>query len=387
MFTLLILCFCVQSSLVLGSVCTTDDDCSLNGVCTSGSCKCYLAWTGATCGFLSFQPGPAINGYGNSPRVNAWGGNSVFFDGEYHLYVSEMCNNCSLADWWRNSQIVHAVASSPFGPYTRKDVALSAFAHEPQVSFSYLANGTPQFALWHVGSGYPGSGGSAPNNCTRDALAEGSAEVRVGDARSQLHVSSSPDGPWTPVLGVPSCNNPSQALHPNGTWYLLCNNQTNQRETNGTLFSAPAITGPYKVAGHVAGPLPDANVPEDGFLFIDARGHWHVFYHTYTWPGLGCANPPDCDPTSISGHSFSRDGLSWTVSPLQPYFNIANFSDGTALQMSTRERPHLIFAEDGRTPLALSNGICPVAHCPPQGAVQCKISNNNPTYLLIAPLG
>ena len=74
------------------------------------------------------------------------------------------------------------------------------------------------------------------------------------------------------------------------------------------------------------------------------------------------------------------------MSPTQPYFNVANFSDAPPLHMSTRERPHLIFGEDGVTPLALSNGICPVPHCPPAGASSCKITENNPTYNLIVPL-
>jgi hypothetical protein len=174
---------------------------------------------------------------------------------------------------------------------------------------------------------------------------------------------------------------------PSGTWFLLCNNQADQRETNGTIFTAPDVTGPWTYFSSAAGPQPEANVPEDGFLFFDARGHWHIIFHTYTWPGvLECANPPDCDPTSISGHSFSRDGKAWTVSSTQPYFSVANFSDAPPLHMSTRERPHLIFADDGVTPLALSNGICPVPHCPPNGASSCKIIDANPTYNLIVPL-
>jgi len=372
------------------AACAADEDCSLNGACdvASGACACFAPWTGASCGLLDFeQAAPAVNGYGNVPRVNAWGGNALFFEGLWHLWVSEMSANCSLADWFRNSQVVHAVASSPVGPFSRSDVALAVFAHEPQVSLSYAADGSPRFAMFHVGGA---NGGSSPNNCTTSGAAMVAAAAAAAAAASTLHTATNPFGPWTPVESPlpPSCNNPSQARHANGTWFLLCNNADNQRETNGTLFSAPDVLGPWSVAGFVAGPQPPDNVPEDGFLFFDARGHWHVLFHTYTFPGAGvqCANPPDCDPTSISGHSFSRDGLRWTVSPLQPYFNVANFSDGSSLRMSTRERPHLIFAPDGVTPLALSNGVCPVPHCPPSGAVQCKIQDNNPTYNLIVPL-
>lgn len=43
--------------------CTTDEDCSLNGICTSGACRCDPGWTtlpsdGPWCGFLDFLPSP-----------------------------------------------------------------------------------------------------------------------------------------------------------------------------------------------------------------------------------------------------------------------------------------------------------------------------------------
>ena len=329
--------------------CVDDLGCSLSGTCSasSGLCSCFPPWTGPACAQLAFALGPRESGYGALPpplQVNAWGGNAVFFEGLWHAYISEMVNNCSLADWWRNSQVVHAVSASPLGPFARAGVALPTFAHEPQVSLSSEVDGTPVFALWHVGQA---NGDSTPNNCSgagtpsAAAAAAGtpSAAAAAAAAGSTLHVASSPYGPWSPVtLPLPVCNNPSQARHPNGSIFLLCNNADNQRENNGSLFSAPDIRGPYSPAGSVLGPPPsDANVPEDGFLFFDARGHWHVLYHTYAWPGLGCTNPPDCDPTSISAHSFSRDGVSWFVSEEQPYFNVANFSDSGPLVMSTRE--------------------------------------------------
>lgn len=34
------------------SVCKTDLDCSLNGVCTGSSCVCDSPWAGAGCGVL-----------------------------------------------------------------------------------------------------------------------------------------------------------------------------------------------------------------------------------------------------------------------------------------------------------------------------------------------
>jgi hypothetical protein len=124
----------------------------LNGACgAGGACACFAPWTGDACALLAFGLGPAVNGYGVSPRVNAWGGNAVFFENEWHAYISEMAENCSLADWYRNSQVVHGVSSSPLGPFARADVALGVFAHEPQVSLSRAPDGSALFAAPTVG--------------------------------------------------------------------------------------------------------------------------------------------------------------------------------------------------------------------------------------------
>jgi hypothetical protein len=154
------------------------------------------------------------------------------------------------------------------------------------------------------------------------------------------------------------------------------------------LYRAPNVTGPYEYLLDI----PSGGTPgifEDGFLFQDPRDNWHIFFHTYT---MSC-DTPLCDPTSISGHrpvqllpsagacvsihassrspqsSFSADGISWYTADVQPYFNEVNYTAGGApLQMSTRERPKLLFDADGN-PTHLFNGICPTPHCPPQVCV------------------
>jgi len=112
--------------------CADDTDCNLNGVCgANGTCVCFKPWGGATCGELKFLPiaAPAgTNGFpGASPNETTWGGNAVFFEGQYHLFVAEMVNNCSLAQWGTNSRCAHAISSSPTGPFVRADVAVDVW--------------------------------------------------------------------------------------------------------------------------------------------------------------------------------------------------------------------------------------------------------------------
>ena len=247
----------------------------------------------------------------------------------------------------------------------------------PQVSYvpGGGGNGADLWALWHIGSGT----GGHPANCSAegDVLAEG--EVAVGArAGSSLHLANSPYGPWTAFEGpLPGCNNPTQVRHPNGTWFLVCD--------SFQMYRGPNVTGPFEYVLDI----PRGGTPgifEDGFLYIDARGAWHNFFHTYT---MTCDNP-DCDPTSISGHSFSLDGLTWHKACVQPYFNTANVSDGSVVQMSTRERPKLLFDARGE-PTHLFNGVCPTPHCPPQAAIQCKVQGLAPDkgywdHTLVVPL-
>ena len=56
----------------------------------------------------------------------------------------------------------------------------------------------------------------------------------------------------------------------------------------------------------------------------------------------------------VGTHAFSADGLGWMYTGVA-YTNEVNLTDGTVLQLNRRERPHLVFAEGTRTPVALTN--------------------------------
>jgi hypothetical protein len=91
--------------------------------------------------------GRSFAAYANA-SLTSWGGNAVKGDdGLWHLYTSAMSygrnNNAQLSDlipgpcvinvWERNSFVLHAVATSPTGPYTARDVALPSSHTNPQI--------------------------------------------------------------------------------------------------------------------------------------------------------------------------------------------------------------------------------------------------------------
>jgi len=100
--------------------------CSLNGFLNaSGICSCYAPWTGLNCSTLARAPAVPGAAYGVQPNTSSWGGNVLLGgDGLYHLFVAEMVNNCSLADWQTNSQCTHAVATNQEGPFEKHDIAI-----------------------------------------------------------------------------------------------------------------------------------------------------------------------------------------------------------------------------------------------------------------------
>jgi hypothetical protein len=349
--------------------------CSLNGAENAdGSCSCYGPWIGTDCSFLSIGPTPAASGYGLVPALrSAWGGN-VLVDaaGVYHLYVAEMAENCSLVDWEVSSFVTHATAATPLGPFNKQGPSIGVWSHNPQVM--RLADGT--FAIFHIGSG---EGGHPPNcswgsDATGSALAVAPPAARGGG--STVHVSQTLDGPWTPLLNssIPSCNNPAPLLHPNGTLYLVCDSIA--------VFSAPGLDGPWQRVATL-GPVPhDAPVGgyEDAFIWLDPRGNWHALFHVWSTEIL-----PNCIYTNVSAHAFSRDGLDWFFSPIQPYNSTVALDDGTTFITPTRERPKLFFGADGEPAYLYNGAVRDIELCPPHWCSRCKQLSNH-TFNLVVPL-
>jgi hypothetical protein len=119
--------------------CSSDEHCSLNGICTAGKCLCTASWTGHNCQHLALQPVPKIAGYGWNPNITSWGG-SIYHNasdptGLYHLYVTEETDGKGLNSWISNSQIIHAVATAPSGPYRRKGVVSTPPTTNPQILY------------------------------------------------------------------------------------------------------------------------------------------------------------------------------------------------------------------------------------------------------------
>ena len=313
--------------------CATDADCSLNGVCdaASGVCACDAPWVSdldgestVGCSFLDLAPspvgacGPACVFHGGPSSLDArwtsWGMSVVAAPaggGAVHGYVAEMANECGLSAWTRGSQVVHASAASPTGPFLRgpagADVVVPAWAHNPQVIRAPDGN----YVIFTLGDGWPQNG--APLNCSTaaaaaaaaaaaesaeagpaEATAEAASEAdahaqpqprsspglgplgRYGNCTVQspapnncdpnpcwtcnvtVHVSAAPDaaGPWTPhtvvINGLSNYDNllnwnPAPLVLPNGSVAVMIHTNDNQGWSGESIAVASTWAGPFTV--------------------------------------------------------------------------------------------------------------------------------------------
>lgn len=113
------------------------------------------------------------------------------------------------------------------------------------------------------------------------------------------------------------------------------------------------------------------------FVYLDKRGVFHALMHSMD---VGSVNSPFC-----GGHAYSADGLLWVYTGTA-FGNNVSYDDGTSQVFSRRERPHLLFAADGATPIALSSGVQFAA--PP--GVACDINGTGVTcdcvFSLVQPV-
>jgi hypothetical protein len=80
--------------------CGSSLDCSLNGDCDakSGQCKCDAGWKGPGCARLDLASQTADTML-NETNMSTWGAPTVYAEGAYHAYVSEMVDACGTTSW------------------------------------------------------------------------------------------------------------------------------------------------------------------------------------------------------------------------------------------------------------------------------------------------
>ena len=283
--------------------------------------------TGTTGIGYSFLPTPTNAGF-RMDGYYVWCGSLIKADGKFHLFASRWPEGTGkggagkgsagvgMLDGYRQySEIVHAVADNPVGPYTFKEVVLHGrggkwwdgqMCHNPKI-----VKVGDTFVLYYIGS------------------AVGSPLRKIGYAWAK-----SVDGPWTRIddclpLGDDQ-NNPAPFVHEDGRVMLAYRNQRQQM----FIASAAAWNGKYEtIAKNIC---PQAPLEDPDLTFRDR------LYHLVAEDGKG----------TLTGHErfgaelVSKDGVHWEMNdPVTAYTHTIRWADGTETVVDRRERPEFFNAD------------------------------------------
>ena len=365
----ILLCGCFP--FVISKDCSSDYDCSLNGVCISSQCVCSPAWrsdpdSSFGCSKLSLLN--PVRGTGlhsvesDGKNTSSWGGSSLFDESSnlYHMFSSQMVRHCGISAWTTNSHVVRATSPSAWGPYTRvaenDGEVFPVFSHEPNAVRDPT---TKEWALFFTLKSPDGPGRPLCNCSDGSSVA---CPATGAEGPTVVSWAASPAGPWSPPLlikdmgGRQSDTNLAAVILPDGSlvgiWRVWDGSQEICKNLRGGSCPLLVTAEHWKNASTYvfsSEPLfPDLSSygSEDPALYLDAAGHFHALFHNM--------DPPAAD--TAGGHAFSANGVNWTYTGVA--YNASGFwDDGTPFSFSRRERPHPIMAADGVTIVALSSGV------------------------------
>ena len=366
--------------------CQSDMDCSLNGVCSAGKCACDSAWTGATCASFNFVPGNVSSGYRvmNDPKwgnLSSWGGGG-WYDHKYQKYfmfVTELSGHCGMHTWTTNSQTIRASSDTPKGLYTREEVIFPVWSHEAVVTraptgeyvafFSYNPKPGPKRPICTTckdGSTDPACKKKFENiNQGRRLLIEDTDPTYMSwthDVRGNWSMPMMVLGPSVVKGMTPMDTNMAAVIKDDGSLIGMWRDHHPTGKSVPHLVTASDWKDPrtykYSMADLLFGTQDEITKArrrkggggrnpgglEDMFLWIDKRGHYHAVFHQMY----------KCD--ACTAHAASLDGKTWKYTGTAATAT-THYADGTSVTFSHSERPHILFAEDGVTPVALTNGV------------------------------
>eukprot|EP01083_Nonionella_stella_P170294 579227_1 len=341
--------------------CVSDIDCEFNGKCDTitNICTCNKGWSGYHCQTLNLQKATEGTGYhilndNNSGKpTSSWGG-SVFVDKsdtnndtKYHMFLAEFDRHCGVHSWTLNSVVTHAQSTKGWNsPYQRVEVLHSHFAHEPN-----SATGPDgELIIYYSAFNFSGveececSDGSTPPSCKTPP----NRFINLMD----WSPSGSPNGPWNRTVIFPTKpttqgdTNLAGVITQNGTFIGLMRYWIKTGSQIHLVTSMDWKDGSkYLISELLLFPQLISGYTEDPFVYVDCNGHYHAIFHNMSPGGQALCG----------GHAYSANGIDWIYAG-SSYGNHVEFTNGANFTFSRRERPHLIFDEDGCTPIALTNG-------------------------------
>jgi hypothetical protein len=357
-------------TLITAQTCAIDDDCSLNGLCTSLACVCDPGWIGPDCGRLDLSPATRGTGYNyttytkpsyyNTRGNSSWGGQIVQDQQDpklFHLLVDQFAHGCGLSGWRPTSFVARAESTTgPQGPYHWVQNVTGSFRHNTYVHWSPADE---KYLLWTIGVSVPD-----PTSCKSVSKESWPNNISVSS-------SSSIRGPWSPFHITVNGTNPAP-------WPLWSpDNHTSAIALVAEdlrIFTADRWDAAYTLINTAPWNTSDYSPTwaEDPFVWRDKRGNWHALAH---WM-IDIVEKNGTKYPRVGAHMYSRTLEGKWYFKLQEAFNSTiAFTDGSTETFNRRERPKLFFSDDGEvTPLYLVTGVQ-------------ALGTTTTSYTLIQPVG
>ena len=327
------------------------------------------------------QPAP-VNGGFRMADYWVWCGSVVQGeDGRYHMFAARWPKNLPFFDGYKvASEIVHAVADTPEGPYEFQSVVLpdrggefwdGRMTHNPTIH-----RYGDRYLLFYIGATYAGPrpGEAELRAQTTRVPNECYSTIRIGCA-----VADSAWGPWRrpdrPCLDVRPgkwdgsvVTNPAPCIRPDGSILLYYRSNTPKGLRLGCAC-APTLGAPYERLRDE----PVLTFPGDEFVedpYVCHNGSHYELIAKDIHGGI-------CGEVFAGIHAHSEDGLDWTLAdPPKAYSRTLRWDDGTVTAQGCVERPQLLFHDGQPTHLFAATGDGP------SGFRNCEN-----TWNLVIPLG
>lgn len=315
-----------------------------------------------------------VTAFFKSDSMSIWGASLVKGeDGLYHMYYSRWKKDLGWA-WVTHSEIAHAVAKSPFGPFIHLDVALPVrgtdfwdglCTHNPTIH-----KFDEKYYLYYMGNSGDGKVYGGPGKAILNPIHRNNQRIGVA-------VANNPNGPWKrfnkPLIDVSPdstaidalmTSNPSVTKRPEGG-YLMVYKAVGKKKKS--IWGGPVVhcvatsdspTGPFKKYDKPIFEAKGFDFPaEDPFIWHQGGKYRAIvkdMHGAFTNAG-----------TSLVLFE-SGDGYDWNLSknPLVSTLQI-EWENGVTQKVKHLERPQL-FLENGK-PIAL---LCSAATLDDNGVLQ-----------------